>query len=156
MFARWHVVMPLVTMLFGYFPGKKLGWLEDTPKGVVRDWILSRERFEDTWRGRDTARYPDKHALVRPFGNVTAPMLAVSLTDDDFGTVAAVERLLAYFSHSPRTHVRISPQSISELAIGHFGFFHSRFEPNLWQHALEWLESGRLSRDHPGVLMSSE
>lgn len=31
MFARWHVVMPLLTRLCGYFPGKRLGWLEDTP-----------------------------------------------------------------------------------------------------------------------------
>ncbi|NWE82018.1 alpha/beta fold hydrolase, partial [Pseudomonas edaphica] len=31
MFAKWHVVMPLVTALCGYFPGKRMGWLEDTP-----------------------------------------------------------------------------------------------------------------------------
>jgi hypothetical protein len=52
-----------------------------------------------------------------------------------------VERLLAYFSHSPRTHLRISPQSIAEPAIGHFGFFNSRFEQKLWQLPLEWLKS---------------
>ena len=57
--------------LLGYFPGKKLGWLEDTPKGVVRDWTFSRQRFEDTWRGRSSARYPDKHALVQQFAAVT-------------------------------------------------------------------------------------
>ncbi len=38
LFAKWHVVMPLVTKLWGYFPGKRLRWLEDTPRGVVRDW----------------------------------------------------------------------------------------------------------------------
>ncbi|MEI9923805.1 MAG: hypothetical protein WDN50_10135 [Bradyrhizobium sp.] len=31
--AKWHVAMPLLTLLFGYFPGKTLGWLEDTPGG---------------------------------------------------------------------------------------------------------------------------
>ena len=144
MVAKWHVLMPLITMLFGYFPGKRLGWLEDTPKGVVRDWVLSRERFEDTWRGRSSARYPDKRALVQQFAAVTAPTLAVSVTDDEFGTVPAVERLLAYFSNSPRTHLRISPQSISEPAIGHFRFFNSRFEQKLWHVPLEWLKSGRL------------
>jgi hypothetical protein len=30
--------MPLLTRVFGYFPGKRLGWLEDTPAGVVHDW----------------------------------------------------------------------------------------------------------------------
>ncbi len=32
MLVKWHLAMPLLTMAFGYFPGKKLGWLEDTPK----------------------------------------------------------------------------------------------------------------------------
>jgi len=153
MVAKWHLVMPLITILFGYFPGKKLGWLEDTPKGVVRDWALSRQRFEDTWRGRSSARYPDKHALVQRFAVVTAPTLAVSVTDDEFGTIPAVERLLAYFSDSPRTHLRISPQSIFEPEIGHFGFFKSRFEQKLWQVPLEWLKSGRIPASFPGVLI---
>jgi predicted alpha/beta hydrolase len=154
MLAKWHVAMPLLTLACGYFPGKRLGWLEDTPKGVVRDWAVSRARFEDTWRGRSAARLPDKNTLVRQFAAITAPKLAVSVTDDDFGTVAAVERLLRYFSNSPRTHLRVSPLSIGEPAIGHFGFFNSRFEGSLWPLALEWLRSGRLPPDHPGVLVT--
>jgi predicted alpha/beta hydrolase len=154
MLAKWHVAMPLLTLPFGYFPGKRLGWLEDTPKGVVRDWVLSRERFEDTWRGGAASRYPDKQVLVRQFAAVTAPTLAVSVTDDEFGTVAAVERLLAYFRQSPRTHLRLSPRSIREPAIGHFAFFHSRFEETLWRIPLAWLTSGRLPADHPGERIS--
>jgi predicted alpha/beta hydrolase len=156
MIAKWHVAMPLITLLFGYFPGKRLGWLEDTPKGVVRDWVFSRERFEDTWRGRSSARYPDKHALVQQFSAVTAPTLAVSVTDDEFGTVPAIERLLAYFNHSPRTHLRISPQSIIEPDIGHFGFFHSRFEQKLWHIPLEWLKFGSLPEGFPGSLITPD
>ncbi len=151
LFAKWHVVMPLLTVLFGYFPGKRLGWLEDTPKGVVRDWIFSRERFENTWRGRSWTRHLDKHELARQFSAVTAPILAVSVTDDEFGTVAAVEGLLAYFSRSRRTHLRITPQSIGEPAIGHFAFFHGRFEHRLWPIALQWLRSGNVATDGPGV-----
>ncbi len=156
MLVRWHVAMPLLTVLFGYFPGKKLGWLEDTPKGIVRDWIFSRERLEDAWRGRSAARYPDTQALVQQFAAVTAPTLAVSVTDDEFGTLPAVERLLAYFSGSPRMHLRISPQSIAEPSIGHFGFFHSRFEQKLWRIPLEWLKFGRVPADYPGVLITPE
>jgi predicted alpha/beta hydrolase len=153
MIAKWHVAMPLLTLLFGYFPGKKLGWLEDTPKGVVRDWIFSRERFEDTWRGRAAARYADKQALVHRFSAVTAPILAVSMTDDEFGTVPAVERLLNYFGASSRTHLRISPESVSEASIGHFDFFNSRLEHKLWQIPLDWLRCGRFSTAWPGVLV---
>lgn len=156
MVAKWHVAMPLLTMLFGYFPGKRIGWVEDTPKGIVRDWIFSQARFEDTWRGRAARRYPDKHALVRQFSALTAPTLAVSVTDDEFGTIPAIERLLAYFEQSQKTHLRISPQSIEEPSIGHFGFFHSRFERKLWRLPLEWLKSGRLPADYPGVLIGRE
>ncbi len=142
MVAKWHIAMPALTLLFGFFPGKRMGWLEDTPAGVVRDWVLSRRRFEDTWRGRSAGRYPAKQALVRRFAAVTAPILAVGVTDDEFGTFAAIQRLLAYFSNSKRAMIEISPESIGEQEIGHFSFFNSRFEKTLWRMPLEWLKFG--------------
>lgn len=144
MFVKWHIAMPLLTTVFGYCPAKRLGWMEDTPKGVVREWANSRPRFEDSWRRRSAPRYRDKQALVQQFTAVTAPILAVGITDDEFGTVPAIERLLAYFDQSPRIHLRISPQSIQEPQIGHFGFFNSRFEHKLWPVVLEWLTAGRI------------
>ncbi|MCL4244555.1 MAG: alpha/beta fold hydrolase [Candidatus Dadabacteria bacterium] len=156
MFAKWHVAMPLVTLLFGYFPGKRLGWLEDTPKGVVRDWAFSRPRFEDVRGGSWSARYPDKRAFLERFAAVTAPTLAVSVTDDEFGTIPATERLLAYYTGSPRTHLRISPESIGEPSIGHFPFFNSKFEEKLWRIPLEWLRSGNISEDWPGEIITPE
>ncbi len=29
---RWHLLMPALALLMGYFPGKRLGWLEDLPR----------------------------------------------------------------------------------------------------------------------------
>jgi len=155
MLAKWHVSMPLPTISFGYFPGKRFGWLEDTPKGIVLDWILSSERLEDARTG-SAAQHVDKKALLQRFAAVTAPTLAVSVTDDEFGTIPAVERLLAYFSQSLRTHLRISPQSIGETMIGHFGFFNARFEQKLWQLPLLWLQSGRLPNEGPAIPVSSK
>ena len=155
MLVKWHMVMPLITSVFGYFPGKRLGWLEDTPKGVVWNWVFSRRRFEETWSGRESVRYPDKSALMKQFSAITASTLAVSVTDDEFGTISAVERLLEYFVHSPRTHLRISPQSIAEASIGHFGFFNSRFENKLWPISLAWLALGQVSPDWPGELITA-
>jgi hypothetical protein len=115
---------------------------------------LSRRRFEDTWRGRASSRYPSKKTLIQRFSAVTAPILAVSVADDEFGTVPAIERLLKYFHRSGRYHLRISPQVIGEERIGHFGFFHSRFEKTLWPIALTWLTTGRIEVDWPGELIS--
>lgn len=156
MLVKWHVVMPALTAVFGYFPGKRLGWLEDTPKGVVRDWGFSHARIEDTCRHGAVALEPaDRQALVRHFAGVTAPTLAVGVSDDDFGTVAAIERLLAYYRNSPSTHLRISPESIGESAIGHFAFFHSRFEKALWPIPLAWLRTGTLPDGVPGTVVTA-
>ncbi len=156
MFAKWHVAMPLATLLFGYFPGKRFGWLEDTPKGVVRDWARSRPRFEDVPGSSWAARYPDRRAILDRFAAVTAPTLAVSVTDDEFGTVPAIERLLGYYTGSARTHLRISPDSIGEPSIGHFPFFNSRFEEKLWHIPLKWLRSGNVDPDWPGEIILPE
>lgn len=133
MLAKWHVVMPLLAVCLGYFPGRRLGWLEDTPRGVVRDWSLMGPRFER--RGRAQHR-------VAAMAAVTAPILALSVTDDEFGTEAAVGRLLAYFTGSARTHLRLAPASLGLEAIGHFAFFHERFRDTLWPIALGWLSRG--------------
>ena len=70
--------------------------------------------------------------------------LAVSLSDDEFGTVEAIRRLLGYYRHSDRTHLHLTPAAVGQRAIGHFAFFHSRFEHSLWPIALLWLRHGRL------------
>ena len=141
MLLKWHLLMPLATILFGYFPGKRLGWLEDTPKGVVRDWVFSQPRFEDTWRGAASMRYPDKEALVQQFAKIRAPILAIDVEDDEFGTPQAIERLHAYFINCRISRLRISPQMLGEQSVGHFGFFNRRFAKTLWPIALRWLDS---------------
>lgn len=56
MLGKWHVVMPLLTAIYGYFPGKRLGWLEDTPAGVVRDWATPTAHYQRRPSGRHLAR----------------------------------------------------------------------------------------------------
>ncbi|MDZ3995455.1 alpha/beta fold hydrolase [Pseudomonas sp. Teo4] len=135
--GKWHVVMPLLTRLFGYFPGKRLGWLEDTPAGVVQDWTARTSRYEHRPSGSQLQGLP--------FAQVRAATLAISLTDDPFGTVAATERLLGYLKHTERLHLRLAPVDISVDEIGHFAFFHDRFREGLWPIALEWLQRGEVS-----------
>jgi predicted alpha/beta hydrolase len=156
MVMRWHVVMPLITAACGYFPGKRLGWLEDTPAGVVLDWAFSRRRCEDAWPGRASRRHPGRRELLRRFAAMSAATLAVSVTDDEFGTVPAVERLLAYFTGSPRKHLRVSPESVGVASIGHFAFFNSRFAETLWPLVLGWLRAGQLPAGYPGTLIDPE
>ncbi|MEJ5058476.1 MULTISPECIES: alpha/beta hydrolase family protein [unclassified Pseudomonas] len=146
MFGKWHVVMPLITMICGYFPGKRLGWLEDTPSGVVRDWSTPTARFETRPSGRATNGR-------LPFAGVTAKILAISISDDPYGTIPAIERLLGYFTGSTNTHLRIAPEDIGEAEVGHFAFFRSAYQATLWPIALSWLQNGELSSHTPGRIV---
>ncbi|WP_288101526.1 alpha/beta fold hydrolase [Pseudomonas sp.] len=142
MLCKWHVVMPLITMMYGYFPGKRLGWLEDTPAGVVRDWSTPTARYERRPSGQDLH--------VRNFAAVTAKALAISVSDDPYGTIPAIERLLGYFTHASNTHLRIAPEDIGEKEVGHFAFFRSAYQATLWPIALSWLQNGELAPGTPG------
>ena len=146
MYWKWQWAMPLLTAACGYFPGQRLGWLEDTPKGVVQDWTQRLRRYEKAWdRGGPHHLVNAKDALMERCTRVRAPMLAIGLEDDAFGTVQALERLLHYYQHSPRTHVRVAPSALGVAEVGHFAFFHDRFRSSLWQLALDWLQTGRLT-----------
>ncbi|RDU97034.1 alpha/beta hydrolase family protein [Trinickia dinghuensis] len=156
MLLKWHVAMPALAAVFGYVPARRLGWMEDTPRGVARSWARSRARFEQTYGARPFS-LDDRRidALVRQFSSVRAPLLAISTSDDPFGTVPAIERLLAYFDGcDERIHLRVEPRAIDADAIGHFAFFHSRFESRLWPIVLHWLETATLARGTPGDLVS--
>lgn len=152
---KWHVVMPALTAVLGYFPGRRLGWLEDTPRGVVRDWTAPYPRFEDNWRrGALVLPQGELDELVERFAAVRGATLALSLSDDEFGTVDAVQRLLRYYRNSARTHLHLRPGNIGQTQVGHFAFFHSRFEHSLWPLALEWLRYGRLPAQPLGEIFT--
>ncbi|WP_223880898.1 alpha/beta hydrolase family protein [Roseococcus microcysteis] len=148
MYVKWHLLMPAITRLFGYCPARRLGWMEDTPAGVVRDWSRMKARFEDSLGPHH--RRGDAGALLRRFAHVTAPILAIGLEDDPYGTPEALDRLLAYYQASPRRHWRIAPAEIGAEAIGHFAFFHDRFRDSLWPVALAWLRAGEIPAGAPG------
>jgi predicted alpha/beta hydrolase len=156
MFFKWHILMPTLTGIFGYFPGRRLGWLEDTPRGVVSDWTARHPRFEDAYRnGSRALPEAERRDLAERFGGLHGETLALSVSDDEFGTVAAITRLLDYFRNSPTIHLHVSPQAAGHQAIGHFAFFHKRFETSLWRIPLEWLQSGSLPKDTPGTVVES-
>ncbi|MFC7738477.1 alpha/beta fold hydrolase [Roseomonas sp. GCM10028921] len=50
--AKWHLAMPLLTATCGYFPGRRLGWLEDLPSGVAHEWSFR----PPGWSGAMTRR----------------------------------------------------------------------------------------------------
>jgi predicted alpha/beta hydrolase len=131
MWPSTHFGLDSATRLFGYFPGSRLGFGEDLPPGVAREWAA--------W-----CRHP--RYLVGALGvddcyaRVHAPIRAYAISDDPFAPLPAVEALgRLYPSARWETH-RVAPRDIGVDSIGHFGFFRERFRDSLWREAADWLE----------------
>lgn len=140
MWLRWHFLMPLLTSILGYFPAKRLGWHEDLPAGAAYEWAFRPAHLEKSYRHlRRKGVDPLRH-----FPAMTGEILAIGLSDDPFGTPAALDRLLAYYSSARRTRVEIRPEAVGVESIGHFAFFHDRFKNTLWMDALRWLRDGEI------------
>ncbi|USI75148.1 alpha/beta hydrolase family protein [Sphingomonas morindae] len=136
LFGKWHVLMPLLTTVFGYFPGKRLGWLEDLPAGVAHAWSFGGPRFESRVRRGEGA---ELRARIAAF---PAPILAVVVSDDELATPRAIRRTLDYYESAPRTTVLLRPSDFGRPAIGHFNLFHDSHAAGFWQDTLCWLTSG--------------
>jgi predicted alpha/beta hydrolase len=133
---KWHVVMPVMTALWGYFPGRRLGWLEDLPAGVANEWSRQRSSFELSYPAEERTE------VLRRFRSVTAPILAITMSDDELGTPEAVQRTLAYYRSCAREQVILSPSDLGEQQTGHFGLFHARHASGFWIDTVLWLREG--------------
>ncbi len=134
MLLLWHLLMPAITSLFGYFPGKQLHLLEDLPRGVALEWAR-RLKPEFWWNLKKSDGTPDigrRQDLLARFAGIHASVVAVRLTDDPFATEQATKRLGQLFVNAPVVRLVLSPTDAGGQSIGHFGFFDSRFQSTLW------------------------
>jgi predicted alpha/beta hydrolase len=153
MYLLWHAIMPALTRLVGYFPGRRLHLLEDLPAGVALEWA-NRRRPEFWWNLRTEDGQPDRariEEVVNRFEAIRARTLALRFADDLFATEAATDRILRLYQNCPATRIVVGPADVGRQKIGHFGFFRSRFSQTLWPRALAWLQSESVSSDNVAV-----
>ncbi|QTX03685.1 alpha/beta hydrolase family protein [Agromyces archimandritae] len=141
---RWHLVMPAVSALCGYFPGRRLGWMEDVPRGVALDWARGRKDFARTI-GQGGEEIMARVAELEP------DVLAVAAGDDPFATDAATARLLGYLPRARAEQRRVDPAAVGVTKIGHLGLFHDRFRETLWPASAAWLGGGGTAACRPTV-----
>lgn len=122
--------LPAVGAVLGYVPGR-LGMGEDLPNTVAREWARWC-RTRGYLMGEDASR----RAL---YERITAPILALSFSDDDYAPRETVEAWLRFFPRAPTTHRHQSPAEAGTKAVGHFGFFRAAAEQTLWPQAAQWL-----------------
>lgn len=138
LFLKWHVAMPALTALLRYFPGQRLGWLEDLPAGVAFEWAFRAKRFE-----RNHPR-PERADALRRMGAVRARILAISLSDDPIGTPPAIRRTLGYYRNAMKAAVLLAPSDYGRAAIGHFELFRADHADGFWRDSLLWLRDGKI------------
>lgn len=134
MYVTWHVLMPAVARLAGYFPARRFGLPEDLPLGVALDWAR-RRRPEPWWYLKRADGSPDAGRIaevVARFDAYRADALIVSLTDDPFATAAATARIAALFRRCRIVERRVDPAALGLPPVGHFGYFRSRMREALW------------------------
>jgi predicted alpha/beta hydrolase len=136
LFLKWHVAMPGLTALCGYFPGRRLDWLEDLPAGVAYEWSFRAANFESRLSAEERQR------ILARFAAVEAPILAVSVSDDEFGTRPAISRALGYFKSAETAKVMLEPSDLGRDRIGHFDLFHARHAAGFWLDTILWLRDG--------------
>ena len=121
----WHVLVPVATALFGYFPGARLGKVGDLPRGVILQWR----------RWCMNPRYhvgAEGEALRDKFAGARFPIVALSIVDDELMTERGTQTLIDCYENAPRELQRIAPADAQVRRIGHFGFFRAQFEATLW------------------------
>lgn len=137
-FAAFHmyVSFPVLTALLGYMPWKIISAGENLPPQVARQW--------SGWCRSPRYILGDRSLPLERYQQFSAPVLAYSFDDDDWGTSRSVNTMMAAYPHVERLH--IVPADYNLKAIGHIGYFR---EPArvLWQQSLDWLnkQAGRVS-----------
>jgi predicted alpha/beta hydrolase len=121
----WHVLVPVATSLYGYFPGARLKKVGDVPRGVMLQW-------------RRWCLHPRYHVghegevLRERFAAAHFPIVALSITDDELMTERGTRVLIDCYENAPRELLRVAPADVNARRIGHFGFFRPQFEATLW------------------------
>lgn len=124
----WYGAAPVLTPIYGYFPGKKLGIVGDLPRGVItqwRRWCLDRDYAAGAEGPRARAKYAD----------VKTPILSLSFTDDEMMSAANIRSIHEHYANAPKQMRRFSPSDVGVRKVGHFGFFRPDMVP-LWESQL--------------------
>lgn len=134
--AVWHLVVPIFTALYGYFPSPLFRFGEELPAGVARQWArwCRSPEFLGDWSGH--ARF-------------AAPLLALSFADDAYAPPLAVAALHRHYTAARLETRHVRPQDAGVARIGHFGFFKPGL-PALWRDVSAWLAAAATAANAGG------
>lgn len=126
-----HLAGPLLTPLFGYFPGRRLGMVGDLPAAAMRQWTR--------WcRHPDFAWGCEQEAVTPSLLGARFQVEAFGFTDDEAMTEHCTRRLLAALPNAPSRFRMLAPGDAGLRHIGHIGAFRREAVP-LWPRLVDAL-----------------
>lgn len=130
MWLFWHLIIPILTPIFGYFPSKKFKLFENLPKNMVYEWA--------SWGRRKEYMMHYKNETDYYFDALKASILALSFAGDHFAPAKTVDWLANQFKNAKveRVHHHKTEQ---ERAVKHFGFFKLRYKELFWDNTIQWI-----------------
>jgi len=132
----WFAAIPLLTPLFGYFPGRRLGMVGDLPAGVAWQWRR--------WATHPQYLLSEGEAMRRSFEAVTVPVLGYSFADDPMLTKHAIDELHGFYRNARVERRHVEPADAGRDRIGHLGYFLPASRDGLWRETLAWLRERAL------------
>lgn len=127
----WHVLVPLLCPLFGYFPGKRLGIVGDLPNGAIRQWRRWCLSPDYLLSGEAGAR--------EAYARASYPVLALTFADDELLLSDGSRMLHDAYRSAEVDYRELQPAQFGLKRIGHFGFFRAEQEGVLWPLVSSWL-----------------
>jgi predicted alpha/beta hydrolase len=127
--AHAYLTLPLLARLFGYVPWSRFSAAEDLPRAFALEWAA--------WCRRPGYLLDDRSLPLERFAQFLAPVLALNLADDSWGTRRSVDAMMRAYPKVERRE--IVPAQVGLRAIGHFGFFRAQ-SATLWPPLIAWLE----------------
>lgn len=127
----WFVAIPLLTPLFGYFPGRRLRMVGDLPSGVAWQWRR--------WCTHRDYLLSEGEEMRRRYESVTAPVLGYSFDDDAMLTKRSIDELHGFYRNARVERRHVAPAGAGRPRIGHMGYFLPESRDNLWRDTLAWL-----------------
>lgn len=125
-----YAMFPVVGAALGYIPGR-FGMGEDLPYTVAGEWAR--------WCRTRGYLLGDDGSRRRLYSEITAPIVAISFTDDFYAPQETVAEWLRFFPNAQKVHRHLAPADVGARAVGHFGFFRATAEQTMWPQVTQWL-----------------